>query len=45
MSKDFKKLEKDPIIECVSEFRFDTHLDDEYCFCNSFSIIKIFCRF
>ena len=32
MSKEFGKLEKDPIMECVSEFRFDTHLDENIAF-------------
>lgn len=32
MSKDFCKLKKDPIMECVSEFRFDTHLDENIAF-------------
>ena len=32
MSKEFSKLEKDPIMECVSEFRFDTHLDENIAF-------------
>lgn len=40
MSKDFKKLEKDPIIECVSEFRFDTHLDENIAFAILFQSLK-----
>ena len=40
MSKDFKKLEKDPIIECVSEFRFDTILDENIAFAILFQSLK-----
>ena len=41
MSKDFKKLEKNPIIECVSEFRFDTILDENIAFAILFQSLKV----
>lgn len=40
MSREFCKLEKDPIIECVSEFRFDTNLDDNIAFAIIFQTLK-----
>lgn len=40
MSKEFGKLEKDPIMECVSEFRFDTHLDENIAFAILFQTLQ-----
>ena len=40
MSKEYGKLEKDPIVECVSEFRFDTNLDENIAYAILFQSLK-----